>query len=203
VAKPIIVTLDGKPSTFAFKKIDRKKLYAWRRRMVLDNEEKPCIRAELTRDGSTLFRSSTTAQGYFEESGRWVPNVELVGLDSDGMPVDKQPSTLGEPQRLEGPIEAGELLDVPVQTVYALDPEDLDAGLAERVEAGEIYRFAFNYRADYHMESAYLLANDEGWFVLVGDAASPEWCVLERTAVDAAEIYEDDEDGLDLDFEMF
>ncbi|MFC1609516.1 hypothetical protein ACFL6C_01030 [Myxococcota bacterium] len=200
MAKPIVVALKGKASSFAFSKLDRKKLYASRKRVVLDKDDASCIRAELTRDGSILYQSSMTSQGYFENNGRWVPNAELVGLDADGKPVEKKPSTLGDPQPLDGPIPPEDLLDVVVQTVYMLDPTDLDAELKTQVESGKIYRFNYNYRADYHMETGYLLANDEGWFAVVGEKAEPEWCELENPAVETFD--EDDDAGLDLDFEM-
>jgi hypothetical protein len=199
VAKPIVVSHEGKTSTFAFSKLDRKKLYAWRRRVVLDRDAQPCIRAELTRDGSMLIRANMTAQGYFTEEGRWVPNADLVGLDEEGQPTDKKPSTLGETQMLEGPVPPEDLLDLAVQAVYVLDSTELDSTLEKAVKSGAIYRFPFNYRTDYHASTAYLVANEEGWFAVVGDATYPTFCGLEEPAVESFET----EEGLDLDFEMF
>lgn len=199
MARTIVVSFGGTESIFPFTKLDRKKLYAWRKRVVLDKDDQPCIRAELTRDGSVLFQSSMTSQGYFEPSGRWVANSELVGIDEHGKPLDQQASTLGKAQELEGPIDPSELLDVAVQTVYALDEGDVAPGLKKEIESGKVFKFPFNYRTDYHMETGYLLANKEGWFVLVGEVAEPEWCELETVAPDT---FGDDDTGLELDFEM-
>ncbi|OGR12724.1 MAG: hypothetical protein A2341_07890 [Deltaproteobacteria bacterium RIFOXYB12_FULL_58_9] len=201
MAKSIVVTHNGKQSIFGFAKLDRKKLYPSRKRVVLDNDEQPCIRAELTRDGSILFHFGMTGQGYFCNDGKWVPNSTLVGLDDQGKVVEQQPSTLGEPQDLEGPVEPEELLDLSVLAVYMLDPENLDQDLQKEIEAGKIFRFGFNYRADFHRETGYLVANDRGWFAIVGNPIRPEWCELEKPA---AATFEDDDDnaGLDLDFDM-
>ncbi len=201
MAKPIIVNWQGATSSFQIAKLDRKKLYGKRQRWVLDPEGQRCERAELMRDGSMLIRSGMTAQGYFDDAGVWIRNDQLVGLNDAGEPVEKVPSTLGAEQALEGPIDPSEALDVAVRSVYLLRPEELDDALKERLLAGELFRCPFNYRADFNAETAILVANDEGFFALVGDPLETAWCEL---AVEVSESFDegaDDDD--DLDFEMF
>ena len=199
MAKPIVVNWKGVQSSFGLEKLDRSKLYGKRQRQVLDPDGQRCERAELTRDGSLLVRSGMTAQAYFDEDGRWIPNRELVGLDAAGTPVDLAPSTLGVEQALEGPVSPDEVLDLSTRSVYVLTPEELDPALQERLLAGEVFRFPFNYRSDYNTETAYLVGNKSGFFALVGNPAPGEWCELQSVA---AETYDDAADD-ELDFEMF
>ena len=81
-----------------------------------------------------------------------------------------------------------------------LTPEGLDPDLQKRLLGGEVFRFPFNYRADYNAETAFLIGNKSGFFALVGQPAPGEWCELETVA---AETYDDAGDDDELDFEMF
>ena len=201
MASNIIVQKGSDMSEFSLQKLDRAKLYGKRRRLNLDQNGQPCTRAELTQDGSLLVKSGMTSQGYFDEDQRWIPRGELIGLDTEGNQVEKAPSTLGVAQDLEGPVPAEEVLDLEVASVYMLDAVEVAPTLAEALDRGDVFRFRFNFRADYHAESAYLLKNSEGLFALVGSPAAPEWCELERVAVDSPEADSVLDD--DLDFDMF
>lgn len=200
MAKAIVVEHQGVASSFAFNKIDRSKLYGRRRRVALDPSAQPCTRAVLTEDG-LLVRQGMTAQGYFDENQRWIPQKDLVGLGETGEPLEQRPSTLGDPVPLAGPIPPEEFLDVRVQAVYLLTPEELDPELRERLLAGDIFRFPFNYRPGWESGEAYILANTEGdFFVLTGARSLPEWCAPNALLDPLAE---DEDFGDELDFEMF
>jgi len=201
MAKPIIVNWQGKSSSFQLAKLDRSKLYGKRQRWVLDPEGKRCERAELMRDGSMLIRSGMTAQGYFDDDGTWIRNDQLVGLNEAGEPVEKVQSTLGAEQPLEGPLDPSDVLDVTVRSVYMLSPEELDDALKERLLAGDVFRCAFNYRADFNAETALLLVNDDGYFALVGDPLETRWFELAVAVNETDDDAADDDD--ELDFEMF
>ena len=147
MAKPIIVSLGGVESRFDHEKLDRTKLYGKRQRQVLDPGGSRCEKAELTRDGTLLVRTGMTAQGYFDEGGSWVPSNKLVGLGPDGKPLPMIGSTLGESQKLTGPVDATEVLDLAVRSVYALNPEGLDPKLEAELKAGKVYMPAQAERA--------------------------------------------------------
>lgn len=200
MAKPIIVSWRGEQSSFNIAKLDRTKLYGRRQRQVLDTTGGRCERAELTRDGALLVRSGMTAQGYFDEEARWVANRDLIGLDAEGEPVEKVPSTLGAEQTLEGPVDPGDVLDMAVRSVYMLTPEQLDPALQKSLLAGDIFRFAFNYRADFQAETGFLVSNEENFFALIGRPSPAQWCELETVV---QETFDTDDDDDDLDFEMF
>ena len=200
MAKSIMVEQNGVASSFSFKKVDRSKLYGRRRRIHLDPAGRNCARASLTDDGSLILRQGMTAQGYFDEAGRWIPQKELVGLDAEGRPLEQKPSTLGQAVPLEGPVSAREFLSVRVYSVYALEPEELDEELGRSLREGEIYRLPFNYRPGWDEGSAWLVASMEGHlFALVGRQVEPEWCAPHQLP----EIDDEDEFEDDLDFEMF
>lgn len=200
MASTINVVHDGHEAVFTFSPVDRAAIYGKRRRLALDETGQPCSKASLLDDGSMLLRSGMTAQGYFLPDGTWVPQGDLEAINADGTPAERVPSTLGEAQSLT-PATAEDVLDLHVQTVYALEPESIPDGLAQALNAGALYSFAFNYRPDYRSESAILLANDEGYWALIGNPAAGEWQEL-ATVTAVTEASEDAGDD-DLDFEMF
>ena len=200
MASNIIVQISSKVSEFSLKKLDRSKLYGKRRRIPLDPNNEPCTRAQLASNGSILLRSGMLAQGYFQPDGKWVKQAELKGMDGAGRPVEKEPTTLGVEQELEGPIPPEDLLDLDVTSIYALENVDVDAALSKSLDAGDIYRFKFNYRADYHSEIGYLVSNPTGVYCITGNPTVIAWAELGQV-VEATFEEETMED--DLDFEMF
>jgi len=201
MAKEIVVKTEGKSSSFNFSKVSRSKLYGRRQRVAVDPENQPCRSASLTEDGRFLIQSGMTSQGYFDEKNCWIPNSKLVGLDEDGQPLEKVASTLGTAQPLEGPLSPSALADLKVDTVYQLEANDVDPALQEKLDEGKIFRFEFNYRADYRAEIAFLVANTTGTYAVVGQPTESIWCELGEAPPPVV----DDEDPFadDLDFEMF
>ncbi|MEM8934267.1 MAG: hypothetical protein AAGE94_23950 [Acidobacteriota bacterium] len=201
MARSIVLSRAGATSSFAFKKIDRARLYGRRRRIPLDPAGEACTRAALTEDGSLILRQGMTAQGYFDHDDHWVPQGELVGLDEHGEPLERRTSTLGREVELEGPLDPRDVLDVRTRSVYLLSPEDVDDGLREALEAGSLFRFPFVYRESWEDSWAWLVANPDGdLFALVGERVEPVWS--EPHVLPAEETDDDDLDD-ELDFEMF
>jgi hypothetical protein len=202
MAKPIVVVWQGKESAFSLDRLSRAKLYGSRQRVQLDPTGARCRRAALTDDGSLLLLQGMTAQGYFDPQGAWVPNNTLVGLTPEGEPAEAVTSTLGVPQPLEGPVDATEVLDLEILSVYALEAEEIDEDLATRLAAGDLFRFRFAYRTGFNAEVGILVGNDLGAFALVGRPQPTDWNELAQVV---QPLLDDEEDGLDddLDFEMF
>ena len=197
--RPLVVSLNGSESRFDLKKLQRADLYGRRKRIALDATGKACRRAALTGDGQYLLTSGMTSQGYFTDAGRWVPNSELQGISPDGTLVERKDSTLGVPVSLEE-VEATVLLDHQIASTYALDIQTLDPRLASALRDGKLFRFAFNYRSDFHEETGFLVQNDAGIWALVGQPEAAVW--LDAAALPPPEEDEDDFED-DLDFEMF
>ncbi|SVD59147.1 uncharacterized protein METZ01_LOCUS412001, partial [marine metagenome] len=81
------------------------------------------------------------------------------------------------------------------------DPEEVPQSIQTALESGKAISFPFNYREDYHAESAYLVLNDEGYFALIGNPIKPEWMELDQIVEETFESESEEDD--DLDFEMF
>ena len=198
MAKPLVVTHDGTDLAFGLTKIERGKLYGTRRRIAIDAQDRPCTRAALSADGTTLIASGMTGQGHFTPDGRWVARGEMVGIGAAGTIVESKPSTLGIAQPLEGPIDPREILRLDLESVYLLAPDVAEAPLLASLKTGAVYRVPFNYTASLEVESAYLIANDEGVFLLVGRSVEVPWA--EHAAVFVPEAAdEDDTDDQDFD----
>lgn len=197
MAKPVMVVFSDHTISFAPTRVDRSKIYGARKRIPVDTAGRPCVRAALTSDGSQLLASGMTAQGYFTTDGRWVARSEMVGVDADGTLVDSKPSTLGVPQIAVGPVDPLEVLDLEVESVFFLEAEPTAGGGIDKLKGGEIYKVPFNYSAGLETEVAYLVANDEGVFALVGKPVVERW-VDEGEAFTPPEVTEEPDD---LDFE--
>ena len=197
--RAIVLKYEGSDSSFEISKLERKKLYGYRRRVALDPTGELCKRASMTDDGQYIVRSGMTAQGYFTSSNTWVPNGDMVGL-VDGQAVDKIDGTLNKAQTIEES-NPQDLLDLTLSTVYCLSQTEVDEKLAEALKAGKIFKFPFNYRADYRAETGYILQGKAGIFALIGVPAAPEWVGPDVPPVDLEE--EDEPLDDELDFEMF
>jgi len=181
-------------------RIDRSRIYGSRKRVALDSQGRPCTRAALTLDGQHLLGTGMLAQGHFTPDGRWVERKEMVGLSADGSVVTPAPSTLGMDQTAEGPVDPSEVLKLEMQSIYWLEPDEGCTPLVERLRAGDVFRFRFNYTASLVPGTAYLLANDEGVFALVGQSVEDRWLEMAQEFVPTEGDNSDDDD---LDFEDF
>ena len=202
MAKQIVLDFEGVPSRFDFTPLRRDQLYGKRRRLALDESGQPCTRASLLQDGSLLLRSGMTAQAYFTPDLQWVAAKDLEGLGVDGQPAPMVPSTLDVAQELIGPVSATEVLDLSITAMYVLHDAEVSEALRRRLQAGDIFRFAFNFRDDFRAETALLLANDNGIFAHIGYPSVEVWNDLATAAAEESAA-DESEDIDDLDFEMF
>lgn len=200
MAKTINLTYGGETAVFAYKPIDRGVLYGKRRRVAFDLDGNECAKASLLADGSLLIRSGMTAQGYFTPDNTWVPQAELEAIRPDGSTPELLPSTVGENVEAEK-ISAIDALNLRFDTTYSLEPEDLPAGLKKELDEGSLFRFQFNPRSDYEMETGILVGNENGYFALIGQPVNYEFSALASVVSVADEAASDSSD--DLDFEMF
>ena len=199
MAKPIIVTMNNKESIFQIKKIERKKLYGYKKRLAIDENNEECNRASLTEDGKILITSGMTSQGWFIDGGKQIESNEIGAIDEFDNALNLIPSTLGIKQVLEGPTNQKELLDLSVTTVYSIFPDEISKDLENSLNKGEIWKCNFNFRADYRMETCFILKNDSGYFAIVG---IPNHVILLSPNALPPENEDFDEDD-ELDFEMF
>ena len=200
MAREIVVGFGGASSRFALERVSREKLYGKRRKVIVDEQGGECQPGTLLRDGSALLLPGSVAQLYVDAAFDVVERDQLTAVDDDGQLLDKVESTLGVEQPLTGPVPPERVLDTTTNAVYALEPSEVDAALAEALAAGDIFETRFSYRGGYEDAPAFLLQNEHGLFALVGEETPFPW--LERAAPAADE--EDDPFADDeLDFSMF
>ena len=199
MAKPLIITKNKKDSIFQIKKIERKKLYGYRKRLAIDENNEECKRASLTEDGQILIKSGMTSQGWYIDGGKQIESNEIGAIDENNNELSLIPSTLGINQNLEGPISPTELLDLSVTTVYSILPDEISKDLENSLDKAEIWKCNFNFRADYRMETCFILKNDTGYFAIVG---IPNHIIMLSPNALPPEDEDGDEDD-ELDFEMF
>lgn len=197
MARLVVLTHNNQTYSLPLTKVDRGKLYGTKKRVPLDEKGRICSRSSLTADGKHLLKSGMTAQGYFTSNDRLVSRSEMVGIDQSGNIINTKPSTLGEAQDLVGPVSFEEILDLALESVFYLGPSSGAEPLAEILEQGVCFKFAFNYTAGLEVELAYLVLNEDGFFALVGKEILLEW--IDEGTVFVADLTDDDED--DLDFE--
>lgn len=200
MAKTINLTYGAETAIFAYKPIDRAVLYGKRRRVAFDLNGKECAKASLLSDGSLLIRSGMTAQGYFTEDETWVPQSELEAINLDGTQPELFPATVGENVVAEK-VSAVEALSLRFDTTYSLEPEELPGGLKKELDSGSLFKFPFNPRADYQVETGILVSNENGYFALIGQEVEYQYSALSSVVSVVDEAASDSSD--DLDFEMF
>ena len=200
MAKPLIIEKNGQSTSFDVSLLERRKLYGSRKRVALDSQGRVCSRASLTADGAQVLASGSTGQGYFTETGEWVERRQMVPINDQGQVTELHPSTLGLPQKVEGPVEALDILKLDVQSIYLLTMLDDKLGVTPRLEAGEIFKCPFNYSSGVEVETAFLVANASGYFAIVGHPVEAKWCAQDQALMPQADVaFQED----DLDFDMF
>ena len=200
MAKTINISFKGDAAVFAYKPIDRTVLYGKRRRIAFDEAGNECAKASLLADGSLLIRSGMTAQGYFTPENIWVPQGELEAINPDGSVPELFPATVGESVEASE-VTATEALQMRFDTTYSLEPESLADSIKEILDGGGILQFPFNPRADYQLEQAILVGNENGYFALIGQPVEYEFASLSSLVSVTEEAESESTD--DLDFEMF
>jgi hypothetical protein len=150
-------------------KVDRDKVYGFIEDVALDRDGNPCSTANLLEDGATIVLSGGTAlktvAGNFEE----VDKATLKTVYQDGTDAVLVPSSYDAPIELQ-PASLEDLFSLEVQALYQLTWDDLTAKneLLQALSGSTVYRFVFNYRADYEGADAVVIRSGDEAFVLTG-----------------------------------
>ena len=197
VMKILEIIYDDKASSFTVGKISRSKLYGSKRRITLDVQGQECSRAALTQDGVHILPNGGTASLYIDEHGNVIERNQLKTID-DGeeevvAPGESNPNTLPEAVQIA---TATDILECGITRVYALEPVFICAELEESLSQGVIYRLP-----DYKGCQAFLLGNDGGYFLLIGDRTGFEFIGLAEADLSPPDLEAEDMDE-DLDFYM-
>ena len=201
MARKAEFSINGQSVMAEFKKVDRKKIYGWSSIDVFDENGSKCKLAGLA-EGRYVIPPGSTSLVSLNSKGEAVSKSTLVGVDSDGKKVAMVPSLYDEKVVLrEATID--EYLSVAVKSVYQLQIDENKEALLNEFNAGKIYYFVFNYRADYEGDDAFLISNGNEVFAVTGMSADLEFIGLEdneqELVPDETEAVEED----DMDFAMF
>jgi len=169
MAKNLTFIIDKNKFQAAITKVDRDKVYGFVEEAVTDKQGGVCMSANLLDDGKTLILSGATALKTVNEKMQEVDKATLKTVYLDGSDAVLIPSSYDGEIKLE-PCSLDDLFDLQVDTVYQLtwDDEASKKELLSLLKDGNVYRFVFNYRADYEGADAIVVGNGEEAFVLTG-----------------------------------
>ncbi|MDE6544453.1 MAG: hypothetical protein K2K76_10885 [Muribaculaceae bacterium] len=200
MAKTLTISFGNSSFELTPKKVDRNRLYGYAELRGINPDGSFCYQASVNADGVNIICPGATKIGVMDDMGNWVDKQTLIPLMDDGSSPVRIPSSFDGGICLTREASLEELLDLTIQSVYQLSGEDalsLSGSLGE-----SIFTFDFSYRGGYESNSAFLLANDYGVFMLVGTLGKYEYLGLDEVGeLDNPDEDLNIEDG-DLDFSM-
>lgn len=181
-------------------KVDRTKLYGTSKKIVYDTNKEECVLSDLY-EGSTILPRGSIGQVLIDENGNSVSRSELIGFNRKGEKVEKVSSIFSVENNCKK-VEIDEFISSSIKSIYQLViDEDQIKTWKKYFTNNEVYLFEFNYREDYEGDDAFLISNEDGFFISVGK--SNEFEFLELSNVSVEDTDEDIEIEDDLDFSMF
>ena len=181
-------------------KVDRTKLYGTSEKIVYDTNKEECVLSDLY-EGSIILPRGSVGQVLIDENGNSVSRSELIGFNLQGEKVEKVPSIFSIENNCKK-VEIDDFISSSIKSIYQLViDEDQIESWKKYFTNDEVYLFEFNYREDYEGDDAFLISNEEGFFISVGK--SNEFEYLELSNISVEDTDEDIEIEEDLDFSMF
>ena len=181
-------------------KVDRTKLYGTSQKVVYDTNKEECVLSDLY-EGSIILPRGSVGQVLIDENGNSVSRSELIGFNLQGEKVEKVPSIFSIENNCKK-VEIDDFISSSIKSIYQLVIDEDQIELWKKYFTNdEVYIFEFNYREDYEGDDAFLISNEEGFFISVGK--SNEFEFLELSNVSVEDTDEDIEIEDDLDFSMF
>ncbi|MDC1030946.1 hypothetical protein OAR08_00890 [Flavobacteriaceae bacterium] len=181
-------------------KVDRTKLYGTSEKIVYDTNKEECVLSDLY-EGSIILPRGSVGQVLIDENGNSVSRSELVGFNLQGEKVEKVPSIFSIENNCKK-VDIDDFISSSIKSIYQLviDENQIESW-KKYFTNDEVYLFEFNYREDYEGDDAFLISNEDGFFISVGK--SNEFEFLELSNVSVEDTDEDIEIEDDLDFSMF
>ena len=184
-------------------KLDRKKLYGWSEKIVLDTQDEPCNTLTLFQDKSMIIPKGGTGLGSISEDGNWIEKSDMMYVDEDGSSAELVPSSYDGEIELKETVSIEFFLEHNITSIYSLQGEEKHPDFVKAVAGNdEIFTFVFNYRADYEGDPAFVLENDGEVFVLVGKKIEFEFIGLDGAGALDEEEPETEEVEDEFDFAM-
>ncbi len=200
--KPIKFSFAGKESFFEMHKVDRSRLYGYKKLEVLDEHGNACDLNTLAKDGQSLIGKGGTGIGYVDADGNWCDKDQLSPVDMEGTPITPVPSSFEAPIELGDEATTEQLLDHNIRLIYELDSSEISTALNKRLQSGATFMFPYSYRGGLEADTGFLTTNSAGdIFFLVGDDCNIQFKgLLQTTPTD--DLDDEDHDALLMDFDM-
>jgi hypothetical protein len=181
-------------------KVDRTKLYGTSQKVVYDKNKDECVLSDLY-EGSIILPRGSVGQVLIDQKGNSVSRSELIGFNLQGEKVEKVPSIFSIENNCKK-VEIDEFISSSIKSIYQLVIYEDQIELWKKYFTNdEVYLFEFNYREDYEGDDAFLISNDEGFFIGVGKSNQFEFLELSNVSIEDLDDEIDIED--ELDFSMF
>ncbi len=148
--------------TAAITKIDRTKIYGDSRIEAFDEDGNLCEIVSIANDGQTLFGKGGIAFAVRNQDGEFVEKSALIPVTCDGEAIEDVESSFDTPIEVSEKATPEDYLSHQVKSVYLLDDIENLADLKKLLKGGDIYQFPFSYRKGIIVDTAFLLANEEG-----------------------------------------
>lgn len=208
MGRKLVFSLVGVEFSTELTKVDREKLYGSVEIEAFDERGKPASLQVLAPDGKTFIGKGGTANAVLTEDGDWIERKELIAVE-DGTPIEPVESSFSRVNILQ-PATVEDYLSHIVKLVYLLTPADADDADAETEAApleslfveDRIYKFPFSYRGGLEYDAAFLMRNDEGTFMIVGNPADLEYLSLPQAGTLLEPVEEQPLDDDELDFDL-
>jgi len=149
-------------------KVDRAKLYGNSKKIVFDSSKEECVLSDLY-EGSVILPRGSIGQVLIDENGNSVSRSELIGFNLKGEKVEKVPSIFSIENNCKK-VHMDDFISSSVKSIYQLviNKDEIDSWRKYFIN-DEVYLFEFNYREDYEGDDAFLISNDDGFFISVGN----------------------------------
>ena len=181
-------------------KVDRTKLYGTSEKIVYNTNKEECVLSDLY-EGSIILPKGSVGQVLIDDSGNSVSRSELIGFNLQGEKVEKVPSIFSIENNCKK-VEIDDFISSSIKSIYQLNIDETQIESWKKYFLNdEVYLFEFNYREDYEGDDAFLISNEEGFFISVGKKNEFEFLELSNVSVEDTD--EDIEIEDDLDFSMF
>jgi len=180
-------------------KLDRKKLYGWTEKAILDNEDNECQVLSLYPDMAMIIPKGGIGLGIVSENGNWVEKSDMTYVDENGMEAKLVPSSFDEEIELNKTVSIENYLEHNITAVYSLQGEENHPKFVKTIQENrDIFTFEFNYRAGYEGDPAFIIENGGELFILVGKKVEFEFIGLEESGILDEEEVEVEEDEFDF-----
>ena len=202
MAKAIEFVADNFKFAAALTKVDRDKVYGFIELKVKDDSAKPCILGSILDDGKTLILNGSTALKTVDAKYNELDKKQLKVVYQNDEDAILVPSSFdGEVKLSQASFD--DLFNLEISSVYQLEFEDSSTlkSASDHLANGKLFRFIFNYRADYEGADAILISNSEGVFALTGRII--EFPFLDNQLSNSVEsLFEETVEDEEMDFGM-